>query len=229
MADVLTQTEETQPGLRSRKKAKRYDEIIAAARSLFASQGIDATTIADIAAAAGISAPTVFNYFGSKDGVLIALISEGTMVAREEDRHLHLHDDASLDALVVEMLVRISRRTLEIAGKRIWRYAESAAIRHPDTEFGSQYQNVTEAMIEVVAEFFDGLSLKTRSGAQPSAAYFARLFHDVWIQCFLNLIMEEEQTIAEHEERLKSRIFPLIHMLFDDASISHPPRKGTPE
>jgi AcrR family transcriptional regulator len=67
-----------EPGLRSRQKAKRRDEIIAAAQALFESQGLDATTMADIAAAAGISAPTVFNYFGSKDGVLIALISDGS-------------------------------------------------------------------------------------------------------------------------------------------------------
>lgn len=229
MAHVLDQSEPAQPGLRSRKKAKRSDEIIAAARSLFASQGIDATTMAEIAAAAGISAPTVFNYFGSKDGVLIALICEGTMAAREQDRHLHWHDKADLGTLIIEMFVRVSRRTLEIADKRVWRYAESATIRHPETEFSSQYQSVSEALITVVADVFDSLSLKTRSGARPSAEYLARLFHDVWIQCFLSLITDEEQTIAEHEERLKIQILPLVHLLFDDSSINFPARKGAPE
>ncbi len=229
MANLLNKPEQTQPGLRSRKKAKRHDEIIAAARSLFASQGIDATTVADIAAAAGISAPTVFNYFGSKDGVLIALISEGTMAAREQDRHLHWRDKTDLGALILELFVRISRRTLEIADKRVWRYAESAAIRHPETELSSQYQSVSEALIVVVTDFFNGLSLKTRSGTGPSAEYLARLFYDVWIQCFFNLITEEEQTIAEHEGRLNIRILPLVHLLFDDASINFPARKGAPE
>ena len=74
------------PGLRDRKKARRRDEIIAAARELFTVQGIDATTMTEIAAAAEVSAPTVFNYFGSKDGILIAMISEGTRAARERDR-----------------------------------------------------------------------------------------------------------------------------------------------
>ena len=229
MAYLLDQSETTQTGLRSRKKAKRHDEIIAAARSLFASQGIDATTMADIAAAAGISAPTVFNYFGSKDGVLIALISEGTMAAREQDRQLHWQDKADLGTLIIELFVRVSRRTLEIADKRIWRYAESAAIRNPETELGSQYQSVSEALIAVVADFFAGLSLKTRSGTQPSAEFLARLFYDVWVQCFFNLITEEEQTIAEHEGRLKARILPLVHLLFEDASVNFPARKGAPE
>ena len=81
-----------EPGLRDRKKARRRAQIMAAAQGLFASRGIDATTMADIAAAAGISAPTVFNYFGSKDGILIAMITEGTMRAREHDHNLHWRD-----------------------------------------------------------------------------------------------------------------------------------------
>jgi AcrR family transcriptional regulator len=226
MTYPLNQSEQKDPGLRSRKKAKRRDEIIAAAHTLFATQGIDATTMADIAAAAGISAPTVFNYFGSKDGVLIALISEGTLDAREQDRPLHWRDGKDLGSLVIELFVRVSSRTLDIAGKRVWRYAESAAIRNPETELASQYQSVSEALIDVVAEFFDGLALTTRSGVPVSAHYLARLFHDIWIQCFFNLITNEEQTLGEHEQRVRDRLLPLVHLLFDDASIASPVRKG---
>jgi AcrR family transcriptional regulator len=213
-------------GLRSRKKAKRRDEIIAAARTLFAQQGIDATTMADIAAAAGISAPTVFNYFGSKDGVLIALISDGTTDARESDRQLHWKDNTDLGTLVLDLFVRVSSRTLEIADKRVWRYAESAAIRQPDTELASQYAGVAEALIDVVAEFFNGLDLRLRSGSQPSGRFLARLFFDVWMPCYIRLITSEEQTLAEHEMILRARILPLIDMLFDDESVAKPRRQG---
>lgn len=225
----LMQPQMPEPGLRSRKKAKRRDEIIAAARTLFESQGIDATTMADIAAAAGISSPTVFNYFGSKDGVLIALISEGTMAARDQDRPLHWNPHTDLGTLILRLFLRVSRRTLEIADKRVWRYAESAPIRHPETELASQYREVTESLVSVVAEFFDSLSLRTRSGMPASADFLARLFNDVWTPCFLNLISTEEQTLAEHEARLRDRILPLVHMIFDEASIASPTRKGMPQ
>jgi AcrR family transcriptional regulator len=228
MTDLLSEASRAEPGLRSRKKAKRRDEIIAAAQTLFASQGIDATTMADIAAAAGISAPTVFNYFGSKDGVLIALISEGTTEARERDRHLHWHDDTDLGILILNLFLRVSRRTLGIADKRVWRYAESAAIRHPETELAARYAAVSEALINVVAEFFDSLDLRPRSMSAPTAHFLAQLFHDVWMPCFICLITNEEQTLAEHETILRARILPLVHMLFDDASIRTPRRKGSP-
>ncbi len=229
MAYLLNLPDQAAPGLRSRKKAKRRDEIIAAARTLFARQGIDATTMADIAAAAGISPPTVFNYFGSKDGVLIALISDGTMAAREQDRHLHWREKTDLGTLILELFLRVSGRTLDIADKRVWRYAESATIRHPETEIASHYQGITEVLISVVAEFFDSLVLATRSGSTINSQFLARVFHDAWLPCFISLITNEDQTLEEHGERLRNRLLPLVHLIFDDASITSPTLKGTSE
>jgi AcrR family transcriptional regulator len=171
LADLATSPISTKPGLRSRKKAKRRDEIITAARELFARQGIDATTMAEIAAASGISAPTVFNYFGSKDGILIEMISAGTAQAREVDRDLHWQPSSDLGALILTLFLRVSDRTLAIAGKRVWRYAEAAAIRRPETEFSRQYAEVTQALVAVVAEFFAGMELRMRSGAAGDPAY----------------------------------------------------------
>lgn len=228
MNELSVEVNPTSTGLRDRKKVKRRQEIIAVARTLFAEQGIDATTMADIAEAAGISAPTVFNYFGSKDGVLIALISDGTREARERDRELHWQENTDLGSLILNLFVRVAIRTLEIADKRVWRYAESAAIRHPETELASQYAGVTEALIDVVTEFFDGLDLRLRSGSQPSGRLLAQLFYDVWMPCYIRLITSEEHTPAEHEVILRARILPLVDMLFDDESIAKPRRQGTP-
>lgn len=229
MAALLSDLSQVEAGLRSRKKAKRRGEIIAAARALFARQGIDATTMADIAAAAGISTPTVFNYFGSKDGILIALINEGTMEARERDRPLHWREGADLATLIVNMFLRVSAGTLEIADRQVWRYAESAAIRHPDTEFALQYASVSDALVDVVAEFFDGIEWHLRSGALASSLFLARLFHDVWIQPFLHLISDDAHSLDAHAELLRARMTPLVHMLFDEATIAAPRRKRTAE
>ncbi|MDP3195270.1 TetR/AcrR family transcriptional regulator [Tabrizicola sp.] len=214
-----------EPGLRDRKKARRRDEIIAAAKDLFARQGIDATTMADIAAAAGISSPTVFNYFGSKDGILIAMITEGTMEARESDRALHWREGDDLAGLITGLFVRVSSRTLEIAGKRVWRYAEAAAIRHPDAELSRQYAAVSAALIDVVADFFADISLTTRAGTDCAPDWLAAVFHDLWMPCFIRLITDEKETLAEHEATLHARFGPLVKMLFTDDCASHPRRK----
>jgi len=217
--------EPAKPGLRDRKKARRRDEIISAARELFTVQGIDATTMAEIAAAAEVSVPTVFNYFGSKDGILIAMISEGTKEARERDRGQHWREGADLTCLLVELFQRVSSRTLEVAGKRVWRYAEAAAIRQPDAGLSREYRNVSAALQGVIAEFLGQIDLQTRARRGCTPDYVAALLIDLWMPCFIALITSETQSLADHQAHLHDRFAPLVELLFTDDCAARPRRK----
>lgn len=60
------------PGRRQRRSAEFRERIFRAALNLFAEKGFAATTVEDITNAADIGKGTFFNYFPSKDHILIA-------------------------------------------------------------------------------------------------------------------------------------------------------------
>jgi AcrR family transcriptional regulator len=57
-------------GIRERKKASTRRALVDAAARLFTERGVEATTMDDIARAAGMSRTSVFNYFGYKEMIL---------------------------------------------------------------------------------------------------------------------------------------------------------------
>lgn len=88
-------------------KEQRRDEILAAAKRVFASKGYHATTIADVAKAAGISYGSIYWYFDSKDALFHALMDS-------QEQALRAHIDSVTATLPAgsdgEALFRLSVR-----------------------------------------------------------------------------------------------------------------------
>lgn len=61
-------------GTKGVARADREAQILAVACRVFGEKGFAATSVADIADAAGISKPLIYNYFGSKDGLYAVCI-----------------------------------------------------------------------------------------------------------------------------------------------------------
>lgn len=63
------------PSLADRKRQLVVDELTEAALQTLAIKGFDATTVDEIAAAAGVSRRTFFRYFASKEDVVVQLLA----------------------------------------------------------------------------------------------------------------------------------------------------------
>ena len=66
----------TDGGLRERKKRETRDAISRTATELFARQGFEQTTIAEVAREAGVAKMTVTNYFALKEDLVFDLRAE---------------------------------------------------------------------------------------------------------------------------------------------------------
>ncbi|MEV4070045.1 TetR/AcrR family transcriptional regulator [Nonomuraea fuscirosea] len=76
-------------GLRELQRRRVHEAISAAAIRLFLERGFDAVPVTEIAAAAGVSKPTLFKYFPSKEDLVLHRIAdhlgESARVVRERE------------------------------------------------------------------------------------------------------------------------------------------------
>jgi AcrR family transcriptional regulator len=70
-------------GLREQKKEMTRAAIVAAAEDLFAERGFQEPTMEDLAAAAGVSVGTLYNYFGSKPALQLAVFEAETSMVEQ--------------------------------------------------------------------------------------------------------------------------------------------------
>src|SRR4051794_6293123 len=85
------------------------EQIVAATLTLVADRGFAATSVDDIAAAAGVAKGSIFYNYGSKAGLFESIISQGVGRLTEALRSAAtgLHGREALEALVTELLAQI--------------------------------------------------------------------------------------------------------------------------
>ncbi|MCC9710570.1 TetR family transcriptional regulator [Streptomyces sp. MNU76] len=66
----------SESGLRERKKRRMYENMSEVAIRLFLEKGFDAVSVAEVAAAAEISKPTIFRYFPTKEDLVLYRIAD---------------------------------------------------------------------------------------------------------------------------------------------------------
>ena len=77
----------------ARRYGNRSQQILRAAVHLFSSRGFDATSIRDIASAAGVQPASVYYHFPSKDALLIAVVDEAAHMLAEHVSAAPASDD----------------------------------------------------------------------------------------------------------------------------------------
>ncbi|HTY97962.1 MAG TPA: helix-turn-helix domain-containing protein [Solirubrobacteraceae bacterium] len=100
----------TEGGRVERRKARTRAGLLAAARELFAANGVQQTTIAEIAGRADIAIGSFYNYFPTKDELLDALLAEelAKQLRRLQERQAKVTDPAEKISIAHRHLVRVT-------------------------------------------------------------------------------------------------------------------------
>jgi AcrR family transcriptional regulator len=107
---AATEMDAKQNNPRRRRPADRPAEIIEAAGHVFSHQGYDGATTREIAALAGVSEGTLYNYFSSKREILLAVIDSISDDWRRD--HNGIQAD-SLEEAISQVLARRMRSAKE--------------------------------------------------------------------------------------------------------------------
>ncbi|HEX5437980.1 MAG TPA: helix-turn-helix domain-containing protein [Gemmatimonadaceae bacterium] len=115
---------------RQRQAAATRQDIVRAARRLFAERGYAGTSMADVAAAAGVAVQTIYASCGSKRGLVLALLDAIDEEAGVPEMDRLFHRTASPRAQLA-LAARLTRQLQERCGDIISALSSAAAVE-PD-------------------------------------------------------------------------------------------------
>ena len=148
-------------------EVRSSDRILQSALELFSSKGYDATSVREICEAAGITKPTLYHFYGSKEGVYRALV-EGVL----ERFRSQLVDQIAQPGPVVLRLQRVARAYFDAAqGQRdLMRFLFSIVHNPPESAPAIDLSSFYEEIVRLVAEMMDeGVGARrARTRARPT-------------------------------------------------------------
>jgi TetR/AcrR family transcriptional repressor of mexJK operon len=189
--------------LREGSATKRM-AILSAARELFMADGFERTSVDAIAARAAVSKRTVYDYFGDKRALLLAVVSESSASLMSSIRaalDASLTDDAELQESLIDFSLRVVSSTLGTADyAAIVRLVSTEAAHLPAEEL-SRLDNAPEDAVaarfaelghrglldvpnaRTAADHFIALTFmmafrERRTGGQPDEARVRRIIVD---------------------------------------------------
>lgn len=137
----------------SSAEVRSSDRILQSALALFSSRGYDATSVREICEAAGITKPTLYHFYGSKEGVYRSLV-DGVL----EDFRGHLTARLAEGGPVVARLQRVARSYFDAArGRRelmrfIFSIIHNPPASAPVTDFIRYYDEIVQLIAKGVDE-----------------------------------------------------------------------------
>jgi AcrR family transcriptional regulator len=152
--DAMASSGPSHPGRDGRKRSARGDsrrtELIDAAATLFANKGYRDTSIGEVAARVGVSQQSLLYYFGSKAGLLHAVINQRDDASMQFVRQIA----ASGSSVSLEQLPDYARRNVERPDLARLFAVLVADNLHPDDEahdhFVQRYRNLREVIETII-------------------------------------------------------------------------------
>ncbi|WP_417674343.1 TetR/AcrR family transcriptional regulator [Roseibium sp.] len=180
--------------LRERQKESRRRKILQAARKQLVANGFEATTIETIAEEAEVSAVTVYNYYGTKTGLLLALVSESdTLLLERMQELLETPSETIVDTFSAFAEV-IRQHALSFLTKPVWRQVIAASIIEGDSQFGRSYAQLDRELARQLTKILEKLRDRGGLGADTNLDVLGDCLFQLQNARFLQFVSSDDMT-----------------------------------
>lgn len=180
----------------------RRQAISTAGVALFERQGFQNTTIEQIAQEAGVSAPTVFKYFGSKQEILLEMLQKGDERALREAREHIAEMDDPLDALCYLEKVLVDQ-ALAMLPAPIWRELLLHVLGGGHNGLPDSYRRMNDALRGEIAGLLRDLQAAGKLRADLDVDLAAFLLNDYSHLQMLRLTSSDPLDLETHRKQVR--------------------------
>ena len=193
-------------GLREHQKAGRRKRMLDAARRHFLESGFEAATIEAIAETAELSAVTVYNYYGTKRGLLLALVgqSDDILIGKINDFIADPPDDP-LEAIAGVSAV-IRDHALGYLDKPIWRQVIATSVIEGGSDFGRGYAALDRALGGLMGSLLDTLGRRGALSAMSDSTAAGETLFKLQNARFVEFMADDAVSANEMDRRVRGDI-----------------------
>lgn len=162
----VSRTEPSKPGRARMTGQQRREQLVTVGRKLFAAKGVEGTTVEDIASAAKVSKPVVYEHFGGKEGLYAVVVDrevEALLTSISESLSAPAHPRALTERAAMALLTYIDTHT---DGFRI--LVRDSPVTQTTGTFASLLSEVAGQVEHLLAEAFKHNGFDARDASMYS-------------------------------------------------------------
>jgi AcrR family transcriptional regulator len=194
--------------LRAKQKAQRQELIEVAAKNLFVEKGFELASIEEIADLAMVSQATVYNYYGSKHELLLAIVARGeTGVVEKDSEFTQRAAFENPINLITEVIMSNIHDTISALSRELWGNVISYVATTSDKTVAPRYiktiaGGLGTAIFHVLERCQNEGAIKKNVDIDYLAHFLTR---NERIQ-FLNFIYLKDLTISELGDSIRNDV-----------------------
>ena len=205
-------------GLREKQRVLRQNIILEVSRQLLRSLDYHTVTIEMIALKAELSQMTVYNYFGSKGGLLLALVNQSDQLLVEKiSKHINSNHTDPFESIKKFSFIVIEH-AFSYLDRKTWRHVHSTAILEGHSTFGLGFLKLEKELVQLMCELVITLESRKMIKLNDDAMTVANIFYNVHNARFIEFASDNSISRKQIKKLISSDFKCLTHLIIQRAA-----------